>query len=338
MKKSDDQDEELERLRMENEKLRELLEKERRDLVKERECREAERKGRIKAEKIVRSEARERVGGGFELRPIGIVKSCFPDRRGTPRQPLLCPSTRSCICFENAIPPASLEGLSAFSHLFCIFLFHENTNMHRLVKSGNRSMKTFKAKIAPPQLGGRKIGVFSTRTPHRPNPIGLSVVRIERVEKRKIYIRGADLVDGTPILDVKPYLPFDSIPDHRVPSLYTDDADRKFKRRDVRFESEAEASLKYFTKSTKFYKNDLESLRDAIVECLSLDIRAVYQNRGKATAEMQQYEFHFDHLNILFETHEEYVLVKSVGRLKKKKVIDEEDMVSKDSEGKNTTE
>ena len=88
MKKSDDQDEELERLRMENEKLRELLEKERRDLVKERECREAERKGRIKAEKIVRSEARERVGGGFELRPIGIVKSCFPDRRGTPRQPL----------------------------------------------------------------------------------------------------------------------------------------------------------------------------------------------------------------------------------------------------------
>ena len=322
MKKAN-QDEEVERLRKENNLLREALAKERQNLEKERKCREAERRGRISAERQVRSEARERIGCGFDLRPIGFVKSCFPDRRGTPRQPLLCPSTRSCICFENAIPPSSLDGLAEFSHLFCIFLFHENTNMHRLFKKDGRSIKTFKAKIAPPQLGGRKIGVFSTRTPHRPNPIGLSVVQIERVEKRKIYIRGADLIDGTPILDVKPYLPFDSIRDHRVPSLYTDEADRKFKRRDVRFVSEAEASLKYFTKSTKLYKNDFTSLRDAIVECLSLDIRAVYQNRGKATAEMQQYEFHFDRLNILFETHEEYVLVKSVSMLKKK--IDEKD-------------
>ena len=70
------------------------------------------------------------------------------------------------------------------------------------------------------------------------------------------------------------------------------------------------------------------------MECLSLDIRAVYQNRGKATAEMQQYEFHFDHLNILFFDACCNVLVKSVGRLKKKK----KDMVSKESEGQNTTE
>jgi tRNA (adenine37-N6)-methyltransferase len=297
---------ELCRLREENARLKFSLDK-------EKECREAERKGRIAAEKSLRNEVTtER--GEWSMRPIGTVKSCFPDRRGTPRQPLLCPSTRSCICFENAIPPASLEGLDAFSHMFCIFLFHENTNMHKMA---NNKKSTFKAKIAPPQLGGRKIGVFSTRTPHRPNPVGLSVVRIERVDmkKRKVYIRGADLVDGTPILDVKPYLPFDSIRDYRVPSLYTDEAEKKFTRRDVIFESEAENSLKYLVKSTKFYTNDFDTLKDAIVECLSLDIRAVYQNRGKATAEMQQYEFHFDRLNILFETHEKYVLVKTISRL-----------------------
>lgn len=132
----------------------------------------------------------------FSMKQIGWIESCYPDKFGTPRQPGLNPSSTAKIHLDKEWQPASsLEGLSEYSHLWILFVFHLNTN------------KIFHAKVHPPRLGGQAMGVFATRSPHRPNPIGLSVVKIEKIEEGVIYISGIDIVHGTPVLDIKPYIP-----------------------------------------------------------------------------------------------------------------------------------
>ncbi|OGR94003.1 MAG: tRNA (N6-threonylcarbamoyladenosine(37)-N6)-methyltransferase TrmO [Elusimicrobia bacterium GWF2_62_30] len=132
----------------------------------------------------------------MELKPIGILESCFQEKFGTPRQPGLVPGAQSKLRILPQYAPAhSLDGLSGFSHVWLLCWFHMSTS------------KTFLPKIHPPRLKGRKVGVFASRSPHRPNPIGLSLARLERVEGDTVYLSGADLINGTPILDIKPYLP-----------------------------------------------------------------------------------------------------------------------------------
>ncbi len=132
----------------------------------------------------------------FEIKPIGIVKSCYRDKFGTPRQPGLVPESRAFLQFlPETQPEFSLEGLSEFTHLWVLFIFHKNNSAR------------FHAKIHPPRLKGKSCGVFATRSPHRPNPIGLSLVEIESITRDGIWVRGMDLIDGTPFVDVKPYLP-----------------------------------------------------------------------------------------------------------------------------------
>ncbi len=127
---------------------------------------------------------------------IGVIESCYRDKFGTPRQPGLAPSSWARLRIQKEWQPElALEGLNGFSHLWVIFQFHQNTNLR------------YHAKIHPPRMGGESIGVFATRSPHRPNPIGLSLVKIEKIEGDSIYLSGVDLVDGTPVLDIKPYLP-----------------------------------------------------------------------------------------------------------------------------------
>jgi tRNA-Thr(GGU) m(6)t(6)A37 methyltransferase TsaA len=130
------------------------------------------------------------------MEPIGIIESCFKDRFGTPRQPGLVSNAWARLQLDKKLhPEQALIGLEKFSHLWLIFLFHQNTN--------NR----YHAKVHPPRLQGKSIGVFATRSPHRPNPIGLSLVKLEKIEGDSLILSGADLIDGTPILDIKPYLP-----------------------------------------------------------------------------------------------------------------------------------
>lgn len=134
----------------------------------------------------------------MEIKVIGHVESCYIDKFGTPRQPGLIPESRAFLkILPEYQPQDSLVGLEEFSHLWVLFSFHKNHKDTR-----------FHAKIHPPRLEGEKIGVFATRSPHRPNPIGLSLVQIEKVEKEGVWVRGIDIIDGTPILDIKPYLPY----------------------------------------------------------------------------------------------------------------------------------
>lgn len=143
----------------------------------------------------------------FTFEPIGIIHSCFREKFGIPRQPGLVPEAKAVL---ELLPPynraEAVRGLEDFSHVWITFVFHACMD------------KQWTPTVRPPRLGGnRRLGVFATRSTHRPNPIGLSAVALERIETApgvvKLHLAGVDLMDGTPVLDIKPYLPYsDSLP------------------------------------------------------------------------------------------------------------------------------
>lgn len=142
---------------------------------------------------------------------IAYIQSDFPEKFGIPRQSGLVEELEAMIVFEPEYRrPEALRGLEEYSHIWLIWEFSE------------AERDGWSPTVRPPRLGGNmRMGVFATRSPFRPNPIGLSSVRLEGVEEHTEYglvlrVRGADLMNGTPILDIKPYLPHvDSHPDAR---------------------------------------------------------------------------------------------------------------------------
>lgn len=136
----------------------------------------------------------------MQLRSIGKIVSPYTKRMGTPRQPQLVPSSRGFIDLDQ-IPQASVSGIADYSHIWVIFEFHANTDLNNVKRT----------KIRPPRGGGIKVGQLATRSPHRPNPIGLSLVKVEKWDEtnRRLYISGLDLVHGTPVYDIKPCVPWD---------------------------------------------------------------------------------------------------------------------------------
>ena len=133
---------------------------------------------------------------------VARIRSDFPEKFGIPRQSGLVPQTRARVVLEPPYDnPDALRGIEGFSHLWLIWLFSENER------------EGWSPTVRPPRLGGNtRMGVFATRSPFRPNPIGLSCVTLEGVETHgphgvSLLVGGADLMDGTPILDVKPYHP-----------------------------------------------------------------------------------------------------------------------------------
>ncbi|MBQ2288642.1 MAG: tRNA (N6-threonylcarbamoyladenosine(37)-N6)-methyltransferase TrmO [Lachnospiraceae bacterium] len=145
----------------------------------------------------------------YQFRPIAYIHSDFPDKFGIPRQSGLAQSLKSTLIFEPDFRfPDAFRGLEDYSHIWLIWGFSENKH--------SRWTPT----VRPPRLGGNtRKGVFATRSPFRPNPVGLSSVKLDKIEFTKehgpvLHISGADLMNGTPIFDIKPYLPYvDSHPD-----------------------------------------------------------------------------------------------------------------------------
>ena len=139
------------------------------------------------------------------MKVIGIVHSCFSDKFGIPRQSGLAPSARATIeMLEPFNRREMFRKLEGFSHLWLQFLFHEAV------------VQGWKTTVRPPRLDGKeRVGVFATRSPHRPNHVGLSVVRLESLDFSnntvRLEISGADLLDKTPLIDIKPYLPYSDI-------------------------------------------------------------------------------------------------------------------------------
>lgn len=136
------------------------------------------------------------------MTPIGVLKSNQKYRFETPRQGCLALNQGAVVLEPGHNFEQALEDLQGFSRIWLIYSFHLNEN--------------WKPKIKPPR-SDRKVGVFASRSPHRPNQIGMSCVELEKVLGRKVYIRNFDLLDGTPILDIKPYIPYcDSFPDSKT--------------------------------------------------------------------------------------------------------------------------
>lgn len=144
----------------------------------------------------------------FLFDQIGIIHSCYRQKFGIPRQPGIVTAAEATL---ELIPPYNQEnlvrGLDGFSHIWVHFIFHQTM------------AEGWRPTIRPPRLGGRqRMGVFATRSTHRPNPMGMSVVELRGIEsgngKLKLHLGAADLLDGTPIIDIKPYLPYaDALPD-----------------------------------------------------------------------------------------------------------------------------
>lgn len=292
------------------------------DVEKQKRLRQDERNGRITAQKSNRKDANEdKCMNGFTFRPIGYVESPFPDRRGTPRQPLLVPAATGRIRFDKKlVQHQHFEELSQFSHIWVVFVFHENTNTEKSSKI---------AKIRPPRLHGAKVGCLSTRSPHRPNEIGLSVCEISKIGSDFIEVKCLDMVHGTPILDskfdlllltyyfanfifyrlVKPYIPYDVIPSpYSLPMAMTSDnrpliqtaltvpswiVDTDISLLPVNFSSSAIQFVDdaIDQKWLKFSKTR-EDCIEFITQVLRQDVRGVFQGRGEHSQDSNSSDNH----------------------------------------------
>lgn len=139
----------------------------------------------------------------FEFSAIATAESCYLEKFGAPRQAGLIPQARALLRFAPTAPAASwreaLSEIESFSHLWIVWVFHEHLT------------DGWKPRVRPPRLGGnQKIGVLATRSPHRPSPIGISAVRLEAMQADvpALLVSGVDFTEGTPILDIRPYVPY----------------------------------------------------------------------------------------------------------------------------------
>mgnify|MGYP002513717212 FL=1 len=230
----------------------------------------------------------------MEIKPIARIHTDFPEKFGIPRQSGLAPALQGRIVFEPAYRNAeSLRGLEDFSHIWLVWEFSAN------VRRGASSDVVWQPTVRPPRLGGNAhLGVFATRSPFRPNPLGLSCVEISAIRPDTpdgpvIYVRGADLMDGTPIYDIKPYIVYaDSRPD--ASCGYVDNlSDRRL---EVVYEPHVIDAVK-----------DKEIMR-SLTEVLSLDPRPAYQNDPN-----REYGLSFAGMNVRFKVMGEILTVVSIG-------------------------
>lgn len=180
-------------------------------------------------------------------------------------------------------------------------------------------VRAAKSKVHPPRCDGMKVGLFATRTPHRPNPIGLSLVRVERVEADAIHFSGIDLVDGTPILDVKPYVPFadgavgvgPSGPGGSPYSVAPWLAQMPTPDLEVVFTPQAEQQLAALAPSLKLLPSAAQA-RAALGEILAADPRSVHWRKSRQSVE---YGFSIDTLNVVVRFDEGVATVTQVQHL-----------------------
>jgi tRNA-Thr(GGU) m(6)t(6)A37 methyltransferase TsaA len=212
--------------------------------------------------------------------PIGILKTCFAEKVGVPRQSgMMSEALGTLKLHPHPHFRAALEGLDQFSHLWILFVFHKNPE------------RTWRPTIEPPRLGiTKKMGVFASRSPHRPNPIGLSVVKLEYIDYSaeggiEVHLSGVDILDGSPVLDVKPYLPYAD----RVDDATDGWAPGEVEHYPVEFSSESLAVIE----SASPEKHP--RLRQFIIQMIERDPRPTSQRRSMpiAAAETEGIPFAF---------------------------------------------
>jgi tRNA-Thr(GGU) m(6)t(6)A37 methyltransferase TsaA len=253
----------------------------------------------------------------YTFHPIGVTSSVFRLCVGTPRQGLLAPNARAKINLDTRrIAAESVLDLQLYSHIWVVFVFHLNTHSSKDTRDPDDPYTQFPAKIAPPALGGKKVGVFSTRTPHRPNPIGMTLCKLDKITQHHteltLHVSGVDLVDGTPVLDIKPFVPHYDTWSGLVPSCQDTTTssvclppwvqDGLDKRRSVYFTSEAmnqldhivsredECPLLFYGVATGRDESKdqcLVSIQACIEQVLAVDVRSAWNTRKVRRGQFQ---------------------------------------------------
>ncbi|APX63237.1 methyltransferase YaeB-like domain-containing protein [Acinetobacter schindleri] len=226
---------------------------------------------------------------------IGIMKSPYKEKFGIPRQPNLV-EVESYIEMQGPYNDLlAFEGIEEFSHLWLLWQFHDNKNQEN---------SKFRPQVRPPRLGGnQKIGVFATRSMYRPSPIGLSVVKLKEVKKVGktvcIYVTGSDLLDGTPIVDIKPYIHYSDAVMEAQSGYAQEEPVRKY----VVWSEQAELEREQLVQT----KGLSEQVIRELAEVLSLDPRPAYQEDPERI-----YGMHFADFNIKFIVNETSVLIVEI--------------------------
>lgn len=191
------------------------------------------------------------------LTPIGHILTPFSQKFSIPRQGISLSPAKGEIVFSGEIDTTqALQGIEDFSHLWLLFVFHENL------------ARGYSAKVRPPRLGGnKKLGVFATRSSFRPNAIGMSVVKNLGIQNNKLLVGGVDLLTNTPIIDIKPYIPYaDSVPD--AAAAYAQNKPAALL--EVTYSNDAKQALSYFEKQ-------YPDLPELVENLLSQDPRPAYK-------------------------------------------------------------
>lgn len=227
----------------------------------------------------------------YSLTPIGHIQSPFKEKFAVPRQPGLAPSAIASIVLENdANNPDTVRGIEQFSHLWILFLFNQNLD------------QGWTPTVRPPRLGGNeRIGVFASRATFRPNGIGMSVVPLKGIRQEKghiiIDISSCDLVDGTPVIDIKPYIPYSDA----VPGAIGGYAAEAPSTLNVQFSEDASYLL--------LKDPSGQHKQQVIKEVLAQDPRPAYK---KGKPDTKEYAVHLFDLNVKFTVDEPVITVTAI--------------------------
>ncbi|MBR3968634.1 MAG: tRNA (N6-threonylcarbamoyladenosine(37)-N6)-methyltransferase TrmO [Clostridia bacterium] len=213
----------------------------------------------------------------MEIKPIAYIRTPFKEKFGIPRQSGIIENIKGEIIFEKEFKdPDALRGIEEYSHLWLIFDFSEN---HR---------EKYSSTVRPPRLGGNKrVGVFATRSPFRPNNLGLSCVKLENIKKDNVLgniliVSGVDLLDNTPIYDIKPYIPYCDCKQNAKGSF---GEALKHKKIEVLYDE-------------NIFFNIENDIKNVIVKILEQDPKPAYKNDNKI------YKFLFSNYEISYEINE----------------------------------
>ena len=248
----------------------------------------------------------------MEIQPIGYIKNAFPTKFGLPRQGGICQSITATLIFEPEYRVAeALRGLEEYSHVWIIWGFSENTQ------------KSFSPTVRPPRLGGNtRVGVFATRSSFRPNSLALSCLRLDSIEKTEknghvLHLSGADMMDGTPVYDIKPYLPhIDSIPNAK---------------------GGFSTQIEDYTKDVIIPNELLEKLPPHLIPCLK-DALAQDPRPSYIDDSERIYGFAFDKFEVKFKVQDKTLTVISIEDIKKHEMMLNHDPFSAIKNGRKTVE
>lgn len=229
----------------------------------------------------------------YIIEPIGIIHTPFKEKFAVPRQPGLTPSATSKLqLIGQANSPEAIRGIEQFSHIWLLFMFDQN------IDAG------WTPTVRPPRLGGNeRVGVFSSRAPFRPNGIGMSAVELKNVyqEKEQVWLElgSVDLVNDTPIIDIKPYLPYSDSIVHANGGFAQSEPDLL----PVVFSQHADQQL-------RFHANQ-QQVRAVICEVLAQDPRPAYK---KNKLDEKEYAANLFDLNVKFKIMNKIVTVTAIER------------------------